>query len=141
MLVDCVSPAMQKIDALIERIAPTDLNVLITGQSGVGKEVVARKIFNKSLRREQPFITIHASEISLGTARQGTVFFDEIAELTADMQIKLLQMIRNRVEVRILAATNQDLTHKVEAGAFRRDLFYRLNVIHIRVPLLRGTEG
>lgn len=169
---------MQKIEAMIRRIAPTDLSVLITGESGVGKELIAQQIYRRSRRRDQPFIKVNSAAIPGGlleselfgyqrgaftgadssklgrvqAAHKGTLFFDEIAELSSDAQAKLLQMIQERqftplganepviVDVRIIAATNRDVADEVEEGSFRRDLFYRLNVIHIRVPSLRERK-
>lgn len=169
---------MQKIHAIVERVAPTDLSVLITGESGVGKEVIAESLYKKSLRRSQPFVKINSAAIPdnlieselygysrgaftgassdrLGRvqgANKGTLFFDEIGELNNESQSKLLHMLQdgefiplgsNRpvsVDVRILAASNRDLSGEVEAGRFRQDLFYRLNVVHISVPPLRQRK-
>lgn len=177
-MVECISPAMQRINEVIERVAPTDLSVLITGESGVGKEVVARQIYQKSLRREQPFVKVNSAAIPsnlleselfgyqkgaftgadtprkgrVEEAHRGTLFFDEIAELASDSQVKLLQMIQDKeftplgtnvsskVDVRILVATNRQLEMEVEAGRFRGDLFYRLNVVRLEIPPLRERK-
>ncbi len=168
-------PKMQVIFKLIEDIAPTDATVLIQGETGTGKELVARAIYQKSPRKDKPFIVVNCSaypatllESELfghekgaftGAIRQkagrfeqahgGTVFLDEIGEIPPSAQIKLLRVIQARkferlggeqsltVDIRILAATNKDLLQEVKNGHFREDLFYRLNVIPILLPLLR----
>ena len=150
-------------------------NVLITGESGVGKEVVARGIHARGPRATRAFLAINCGAIPedlleselfghvrgplpgpidareglLAAARDGTLFLDEIGELPRDTQVKLLRVLQERtarpvgstqdieVDARIVAATNRDLAAEVQAGRFREDLFYRLNVIHIRVPPLR----
>jgi len=172
-------PQMQVIYKLIEDVAPTDATVLIQGESGTGKELVARAIHNNSLRKDEPFIVINCSaypatllESELfghekgaftGAVRQksgrfeqadgGTVFLDEIGEISPTAQIKLLRILQNQkfervggentisVNTRILAATNKDLQREVRAGNFREDLFYRLNVIPIQVPPLRDRRN
>ncbi|MBW1837236.1 MAG: sigma 54-interacting transcriptional regulator [Deltaproteobacteria bacterium] len=172
-------PQMQVIYKLIEDVAPTDATVLIQGESGTGKELVARAIHNNSLRKDKPFIVINCSaypatllESELfghekgaftGAIRQklgrfeqahgGTVFLDEIGEISPTAQIKLLRILQSQkfervggentltVNIRILAATNKDLQHEVKAGNFREDLFYRLNVIPIQVPPLRDRRN
>lgn len=174
-----ISPAMSKVDDIVERVAPTDLSVLITGESGVGKEVVARKIHSESPRDDRIFAKINSAAIPdtlfeselfghqkgaftgansdrdgrLVAAHQGTLFFDEIAELTPQLQTKLLHIIQDKVftplgcngsvgvDVRILAATNRDLLDAIRRGDFREDLYYRLNVVHINVPPLRRCEA
>jgi len=168
------NPQMQAIYKLIEDIAPTETTVLIQGESGTGKELVASAIHQKSLRKNKPFVVINCSaypstllESELfghekgaftGAVRQkigrfeqadkGTVFLDEIGEIPASAQIKLLRVIQTQkferiggektlsVDVRILAATNKELLEEVKKGNFREDLYYRLNVIPIRIPLL-----
>ena len=177
-MLDYVSSVMQRIIAEVDRVAPADLSVLITGETGVGKEVVAREIASKSVRRGQAFIKINSAAIPdrlleselfgyqrgaftgadgnkrgrVQEAHRGTLFFDEISELDRNSQGKLLHMIQEgefiplgcnepiSVDVRILAATNKDLTSEVEKGTFRKDLFYRLNVVHIRIPPLRERK-
>jgi two-component system response regulator HydG len=172
-------PQMQVIYKLIEDVAPTDATVLIQGESGTGKELVARAIHNNSLRKNEPFIVINCSaypatllESELfghekgaftGAIRQksgrfeqannGTVFLDEIGEISPSAQIKLLRILQSRkferiggestltVNTRILAATNKDLHHEVSAGNFREDLFYRLNVIPIDLPPLKDRRN
>ncbi|HEX5681514.1 MAG TPA: sigma-54 dependent transcriptional regulator, partial [Desulfobacterales bacterium] len=172
-------PKMQVIYKLIEDVAPTDATVLIQGESGTGKELVARAIHQHSPRREQPFVVINCSaypstllESELfghergaftGASRRragrfeqahgGTVFLDEIGEISQTAQIKLLRVLQSQkferiggeqtlsVDVRILAATNKNLLEQVKAGQFREDLFYRLNVIPIQLPALRDRQN
>ncbi len=169
------SEGIVQILKLIEKVAGVRANVLITGESGVGKEVVAREIHARGPRRESPFLAVNCGAIPeglieselfghtkgaftgadrareglLAAARDGTLFLDEIGELPRDTQVKLLRVIQERkarpvgstqdfeVNARLVAATNRDLAVEVQAGRFREDLFYRLNVIHIRVPPLR----
>ena len=169
------SPAMNEIYALIRRIANNRSNVLITGESGTGKEVVARTIHFTGARKERPFVPINCTAMPEGlleselfghvrgaftgahtskkglfeTAEGGTLFFDEIGDMSPTLQGKLLRVLQDRevrpvggtesrkVDVRIIAATNQDLARAIEAGHFRQDLFYRLNVIPIPIPPLR----
>ena len=172
------SPPMQKLYELIERIADTDVNILIEGESGTGKELVARAIHQKSRRREKPFIPINCGSIpeslleselfghtkgaftgsvdsKLGlfeAASEGSVFLDEIAEMSPALQVKLLRVIQDkeirrvgaielkRINVRIIAATNKELSREAFAGRFREDLFYRLSVISLRLPPLRERK-
>jgi two-component system response regulator HydG len=173
------NPQMQVIYKLIEDVAPTDATVLIQGESGTGKELVARAIHNQSLRSAKPFVVINCSaypttllESELfghekgaftGAMRQkagrfeqadgGTVFLDEIGEISSTAQIKLLRILQSQkferlggeqtlsINVRILAATNKNLLQEVKAGSFREDLFYRLNVIPIQLPPLRNRRN
>ena len=169
------SQAMQEIAHLIKKVAPAPTTVLITGESGVGKEVVARTIHADSRFNESVFLPINCSAIPenllesqlfghvkgsftgavnsqeglFQRARGGTIFLDEIGELPLSLQPKLLRVLEAitilpvgsttpvKVNVRILAATNRDLKTDVEAGRFREDLFYRLNVFEINIPPLR----
>ena len=169
------SQMMQEIFALIEKVAPTTATVLITGESGVGKEVVARTLHLHSPRKDKVFLPVNCSAIPdtllesqlfgymkgaftgatssqeglFQRARGGTIFLDEIGEMPLSLQPKLLRAIEEkevlpvgstnpvRVDVRILASTNRDLKKEVEAGRFREDLYYRLNVIGIDIPPLR----
>ena len=169
------SEAMQEAVGLAERVAATDANVLVTGESGVGKDALAFYIHSRSARAAQPFVKIDcatlpaelleaelfgyergaftsASEAKPGrleAADKGTVVLDEIAYLSNDSQAKLLRVIETReferlggrntikVDARLLALTNVDLTKAVARKNFREDLFYRLNVVHIAVPPLR----
>ena len=169
------SQAMRNIVSLIQKVAIADSTVLITGESGCGKEVVARAIHAQSTRKDKLFLPVNCSAIPdtllesqlfghvkgsftgavnsneglFQRAKGGTIFLDEIADLSAVLQPKLLRAIeakeilpvgstqQARVDVRIIAATNADLQKACEQGRFREDLFYRLNVINIRVPPLR----
>jgi len=169
------SQVMQEILMLIEKVAPTPSTVLITGESGVGKEVVARTIHMQSPRKDKVFLPVNCSAIpetllesqlfgyvkgaftgAVGSqeglfqrAREGTIFLDEIGEMPLSLQPKLLRVIEEKkvlavgssnpahVDVRILASTNRDLKEEVDAGRFRGDLYYRLNVIGIHIPPLR----
>ena len=172
------SPQLMKIYNTIKQVADTRTNVLITGESGTGKELIARAIHDNSSRKDQPFTVIHCAGIpetlmeselfghrkgaftgavenkeGLFEASQGgTVFLDEIAELTPAIQVKLLRVVHEKVfkrvgdtkdievDARIVSATNKNLEDEVIAGNFREDLFYRLNVIHIDTPPLRERK-
>ncbi|MCA9729385.1 MAG: sigma-54 dependent transcriptional regulator [Candidatus Eisenbacteria bacterium] len=169
------SPAMERVVDLIGRIAPTDATVLITGESGSGKEVVAKTLHAQSERWSEPFVAVNCAAIprdlmeselfghirgaftgavkdkpgKFQQAQKGTLLLDEIAELSPELQTKLLRVLETRevdviggsrplpIDVRVLAATNADLEVAVREGRFRSDLFYRLNVIPIHVPPLR----
>jgi len=172
------SPKMREAVSLAERVSATDANVLITGESGAGKDLLAAFIHSESKRAAQPFVKIDcatlpaelleaelfgyergaftgAVEARAGrfeAAQQGTIVLDEIAHLSTDAQAKLLRVIERReferlggrktikLDARLLALTNVDLDAAVKAGRFREDLFYRLNVINIRVPPLRERK-
>jgi len=169
------SPAMREIFALIRKVANSSSSVLVTGESGTGKEVVARTIHYSGNRANQPFVPINCTAIPEGlleselfghvrgaftgahTAKQGlfenadggTIFLDEIGDMSLVLQGKLLRVLQDRevravggtqtakVNVRIIAATNKNLAAEMEAGKFREDLYYRLNVIPIDIPPLR----
>ena len=169
------SPALQKSLRAIEMVAPTDSTVLITGETGTGKELVAQAIHRLSPRRQKTLITVNCAALpptlieselfghekgaftsattrKLGRfelAHGGTIFLDEVGELPIDVQMKLLRVLEAqefnrvggshtiRVDVRVLAATNVDLEQAIKRGAFRADLFYRLNVFPLRLPTLR----
>ncbi len=169
------SPAMREIFALIRRVAHNRSSVLITGDSGTGKEVVARAIHYHGNRADKPFVPVNCTAIPEGLleselfghvrgaftgahtskrglfeeATGGTIFLDEIGDMSLLLQSKLLRVLQDReirpvggtktisVDVRIIAATNQDLATAMEKGNFREDLFYRLNVIPIWIPPLR----
>ena len=169
------STVMQEIGALIKKVAPTPTTVLISGESGVGKEVVARAIHAASLAKDNVFLPVNCSAIPenllesqlfghvkgsftgavssqeglFQRARGGTIFLDEIGEMPLSLQPKLLRVLEERtvlavgsttpvkVNVRIIAASNRDLKAEVEAGRFREDLYYRLNVFEIDIPPLR----
>ena len=169
------SRQMRKIFERIRKVSQSTANVLILGESGTGKELVSQAIHNHSPRRGNPFVVINCGGIPetlleseffgymkgsfsgaymnkpglFETAHTGTVFLDEVGELSPFLQVKLLRVVQNRkfrriggteditVDVRIIAATNQDLEKKVHEGEFREDLYYRLNVVPVRLPPLR----
>ena len=170
------SPVIDALRADIQSAARTHAKVLITGETGVGKEVVARLIHNQSARSRQPFMAVNCSGIpetllaselfghargsftgayrdKVGLIRQadrGTLFLDELGEMSLGMQATLLRFAETgeiqtvgadgpggRADVRLVTATNRDLRDQIAAGEFREDLYYRLNVIHIRIPPLR----
>jgi formate hydrogenlyase transcriptional activator len=169
------SPALKTVVASIVKVAPTDSTVLITGETGTGKELIARAIHKRSHRSGHAFIAVNCSAIPASLiaselfghekgaftgalqqrrgrfelAHAGTIFLDEIGDLPAETQIALLRVLQEReiervgssraiaVDVRVIAATNRDLEAAVASGAFRQDLYYRLNVFPIRNPPLR----
>ena len=168
------SPAMRRVLDLVARVAPKDVTVLLSGESGSGKDVVANAVHAHSRRADKAFIRFNAAAIPselaeaelfghakgaftgaqgarLGyfqQANKGTLFIDEIGELAPPIQAKILRALQSGevqqvggraevVDVRLIAATNRDLTAEVKAGRFREDLFYRLNVVPIRVPSMR----
>jgi two-component system, NtrC family, response regulator PilR len=173
------SHQMKKVYDLIRRAAPTRTNILISAESGTGKELVAKAIHQSSERREKPFVVINCAGIPenliqselfgykkgaftgatadkeglFDVADGGTVFLDEVGELTPSIQVKLLRVIQERtftavggteeknVDVRFISATNKDLETEVINKNFREDLYFRLNVINIALPLLREREG
>jgi len=160
---------------MIETIARTGSTVLITGESGTGKEMVARAVHHNSLRHEHPFVALNCGAVPetlleselfghmrgaftgadsskkglIEVAERGSIFLDEIGEMNATMQVKLLRILQDRrfrrlggteevqADIRVVAATNQDLPKLVAEGRFREDLFYRINVIQIQLPSLR----
>jgi PAS domain S-box-containing protein len=166
---------MQEVFDIIREVAPTDAPVLVTGETGTGKELVATALQRLSQRADQPFVRINCSALTeslleselFGHARgaftgavanyagkfkkadKGTVFLDEIEEMSPGLQAKLLRVLESnefepvgsnrleKVDVRIIAATNDDMAQMIESGRFRADLYYRLNVIRIDVPPLR----
>lgn len=170
------SPVLTELNDEIARVARSDAKVLITGESGVGKELVAQAIHNASLRVSRPFVAVNCAGLpetlleselfghvkgsftgayrdkpgKLEIADTGTMFLDEIGEMTLRMQGLLLRFLETgelqkvgadrvvgRVDVRVVAATNRNLRDMIVQGTFREDLFYRLNVIHLTVPPLR----
>ncbi|NOR10526.1 MAG: response regulator [Desulfovibrionaceae bacterium] len=168
------SRKMQEINEMLAQIAPTDCSVLIFGETGTGKELIARAMHHQSNRAEARFLAFNCGAFTeellanelfghergaysgatstkiglLEAARGGTVFLDEIGDMPPSMQVKLLRVIEGRsllrvggtqsiaIDIRIIAATNKDLDQEVEAGRFRKDLFYRLNVVSLDLPLL-----
>jgi two-component system response regulator PilR (NtrC family) len=169
------SELMLAVFTMIETIAKTSSTILITGESGTGKDLVARAIHVSSLRQERPFVALNCGAVPetlleselfghmrgaftgadsnkkglIEVAERGTIFLDEIGEMNASMQVKLLRVLQERrfrrlggteevqADIRIIAATNQDLQKGVAEGRFREDLFYRINVIPIHLPPLR----
>ncbi|MEJ5330407.1 MAG: sigma-54 dependent transcriptional regulator [Desulfobaccales bacterium] len=172
------SPAMARVMEMVARVAATDSTVLLTGESGTGKGLVAHQIHQLSRRARRPFITVdcgtlvetlfeselfgHVKGAFTGAdankigkfelAQHGTLFFDEISNISLEVQAKLLRAVEERkvckvgshrvitVDVRIIAATNKDLTQAIQEGTFRGDLFYRLNVVNLHLPPLRERK-
>ncbi len=173
------SPEMFRICRMIERVSGSNVGVMITGESGTGKDLVARAIHRLSPRKDHPFIAINCAAIpenlleselfghergaftgavrqaigKIECAHRGTLFLDEIGDMAPALQAKLLRFLQDKtvvrvgghkpidVDVRVISATNQDLTALMEAGRFREDLFYRLNEIGIHMPPLRDRAG
>ncbi len=173
------STNMQELYSLIERVAPSDSTVLIQGENGTGKELVARAIHTRSLRSGHRFVVTNCSAFNdnlldselfgykrgaytgavsdkaglFETADLGTFFLDEIGDMSPALQVKVLRVLQEgtfnrvgdtetrKVDVRIIAATNRDLTNMVATGLFREDLFYRINVINVALPALRERRG
>ena len=171
--------SMARLDALVARVAPGNINVLLLGETGVGKEVLAERVHRLSPRASRPLLKLHCAALSeslleselfghergaftgalktkpglLETADGGSVFLDEIGELPASIQVKLLRVIEERkvlrvgaltptaIDVRFIAATNRNLEAEVARGAFRQDLYYRLNGISLVIPPLRERAG
>jgi DNA-binding NtrC family response regulator len=172
------SDAIQKVFSVMEKVIPSKANILITGESGTGKGLVAQAIHESGPRMDKPFISINCGAIPenlleselfghkkgsftsaiddkkglITMANNGTLFLDEVGELPLALQVKLLNVIQSKeltpvgdtrviaVDIRIIAATNADLMQRVKDGRFREDLYYRLNVIEIRVPSLRERK-
>ncbi|MDT8274241.1 MAG: sigma-54 dependent transcriptional regulator, partial [Desulfomonilia bacterium] len=168
------SPAVRKLKEQIDTAAPTDAWILILGENGTGKELVARRLHKKSKRSQHPFIEVNCAAIpeelieselfghekgsftgaterkrgKFDLAHMGTLFLDEIGDMSLSTQAKILRILQEQrfervggsqtiqVDVRVLTATNKNLEHEIQEGRFRQDLYYRLNVIPIRVPRL-----
>jgi len=173
------SPAARRLRDLVLSLSGSEVSVLITGESGVGKEVLARNLHRWSPRRRRPFVSINCAALAPGTleselfghdrgaftgavrahaglfeqASGGTLFLDEIGEMPPFIQAKLLRVLQEgevrrmgeagirRVDVRVIAATNAPLAEMVTSGAFRKDLFYRVNVVEAFIPPLRQRPG
>ena len=171
-------PAIEKVRDFIAQVAPTSTTVLITGETGTGKELVARAIHRNSARSAKPFIAINCAAVTetlleselfghergaftgadraraglFEAAHEGTVFLDEVAEMSPAAQAKLLRVLADgeiqrvgssvtrRVDVRVLAATHRNLDERVKSGTFRQDLYYRLAVVPVRLPALRERK-
>ena len=169
------SPAMDAVWRMVDRVAATDVPVLVRGESGVGKDVVARTVHARSARANKPFLKINCAALPASLleselfgyqrgaftganndtkgkfelASEGTLFMDEIGEMPPEMQAKLLQVLQDgeyfrvggtkavRVNTRVVVATNRDLEAEILKGTFCSDLYYRLNVVSVRVPALR----
>src|SRR3990170_6584082 len=172
------SAAMREVFGVLERVAPTDVSVLILGETGTGKELAARAIHSHSRRSEKPFVVFDCGAVApnlieselfghekgaftdavksrqgaFELAQDGTIFLDEIGELTPTLQPKLLRALDQReikrvgaeqplgINVRVIAATNKDLEKEVQAGRFREDLYYRLSVVSVFMPPLRKRK-
>ena len=171
--------SLREVTTLISRVAQTDSTVLIRGESGVGKELVARAVHRASLRADRPFVVVDCASLHenllqselfghekgaytgavrakpglFEVANHGTIFLDEIGEITPPLQVKLLRVLETgvfrhvggtadvHVDVRVITATNRDLESMLRSGAFREDLYYRLNVFAIPIPPLRERRG
>jgi len=174
-----MSPRMERVYKMIEKVSQRDHPVLILGESGTGKELVARSIHYLGLRKDKPFVPVECSALVptlveselfgytkgaftgamqtrqglMESANGGTLFLDEIGEMSLEMQAKLLRALqqkeikpvgsteRHAINVRILAATNRDLELSIKNGTFRQDLYFRLNVVQVKLPPLRERKS
>jgi DNA-binding NtrC family response regulator len=172
------SEAMKKLFEVVQQVAPSRASVLITGESGVGKELIADAIHYNSTRKEKPLIKVHCAALTetlleselfghergaftgavarkrgrFELAHLGTIFLDEIGEISQNVQIKMLRVLEDKtfervggeetleVDVRVIAATNRDLKAAIDKGDFREDLYYRLNVVNMNIPPLRERK-
>jgi DNA-binding NtrC family response regulator len=173
------SPAIRSVLAAIEQVAPTDTTVLVSGETGTGKELAARAIHERSARAGRPFIPVNCSSLAEGlleselfghvrgaftgavrdkpglfeAAEGGTIFLDEIGDVSLALQQRLLRVLQERevvrvgavapvpVDIRVIAATARELKEEMRAGRFREDLYYRLNVFRVEIPPLRDRRG
>jgi len=173
------SPKMQEVFQILQKVAPTDTTILITGESGTGKELIARAVHSNSRRRQNSLIAVNCGAIPedlleselfghekgaftgairsrkgrFELADEGTIFLDEIGNMSSSLQIKLLRILQEqafervggsetvRTNARVVTATNADLEKKIQEGAFREDLYYRLNVIPVSLPPLRERKS
>lgn len=173
-----IDTSLKEVYTLLRKVAPTNGTVLVAGESGTGKEVFVRTLHESSLRKNKPFIAINCGAIPEGLlestlfghekgsftnahrssagrfelADGGTIFLDEIGEMSLALQVKILRVLQEKeieriggsgpqkINVRIVAATNKDLEEEVKAGRFREDLFYRINVISVHLPPLRERK-
>jgi DNA-binding NtrC family response regulator len=172
------SGAMKRIFEVVQQVAPSRAAVLITGESGVGKEMIADALHYNSPRKDKPLVKVHCAALTetlleselfghergaftgavarkrgrFELAHLGTIFLDEIGEISPSVQIKLLRVLEDKtfervggeetieVDVRVIAATNRDLKAAIQRGEFREDLYYRLNVVNIHIPPLRERK-
>jgi DNA-binding NtrC family response regulator len=172
------SESMKKIFEVVQQVAPSRASVLITGESGVGKEMIADAIHYNSARRDKPLVKVHCAALTetlleselfghergaftgavarkrgrFELAHMGTIFLDEIGDISQNVQIKLLRVLEDKtfervggeetleVDARVITATNRDLKSAIESGDFREDLYYRLNVVNIHIPPLRERK-